>query len=188
MVAVGMSRALLGGRLGACYDECGFTRHRNPKGSMMNAQAEAALNSFIEKLDAFLVDCARYEESGAWDTAELGYMSAYFEADLTGVVMQTMRMDGIFKRAEAEVFNRMFNTNYTPKMLRDNYRLLKPVIDDYCDVDARDALSTLAKVDENLCDKYRELILEACNVVSLSDGVAEHGEIELIERLRAALK
>jgi hypothetical protein len=62
------------------------------------------------------------------------------------------------------------------------------VIDDYCDTDAQDALKTLAAVDEGLCDKYRELILEACNVISLSDGVAEKGEVELIERLRAALK
>ena len=154
----------------------------------MNAQAEAALTSFVEKLDDFLVDCSKYEESGAWDVEKLGYMSAYFEADLTGVVMQTMSMDGRFERAEAEVFNRMFSTNHTPKMLRDNYVLLKPVIDDYCDADAQDALKTLAAVDESLCDKYRELILEACNVVSLSDGVAEKGEVELIERLRAALK
>lgn len=154
----------------------------------MNAQAEESLNSFVEKLNDFLATCPKYEESGAWDVEKLGYMSAYFEADLTGVVMQTMSMDGLFERAEAEVFNRMFDTNYTPKMLRDNYRLLKPVIDDYCDVHAQDALKTLAAVDEGLCDKYRELILEGCNVVSLSDGVAEKGEVELIERLRAALR
>ena len=154
----------------------------------MNAQAEAALTSFVEKLDDFLVDCSKYEESGAWDVERLGYMSAYFEADLTGVVLQTMSADGRFEHAEAEVFNRMFNTNYTPKMLQEHYRLLKPVVDDYCDTDAQDALKTLGAVDEGLCDKYRELILEACNVVSLSDGVAEKGEVELIERLRAALK
>ena len=102
----------------------------------MNAQAEAALSSFVEKLDDFLVDCSKYEESGAWDVEKLGYMSAYFEADLTGVVMQTMSMDGRFERAEAEVFNRMFSTNYTPKMLREHYVLLKPVIDDYCDTES----------------------------------------------------
>jgi hypothetical protein len=43
-------------------------------------------------------------------------------------------------------------------------------------------------VDEGLCDTYRELILEACNVISLSDGVAENDEVELIKRLRAALQ
>ena len=166
----------------------GATMYGDRKGPMMNAQAEAALASFVSRLDNFLVACSRYEESGAWDVEKLGYMSAYFEADLTGVVMQTMSADGHFGRAEAEVFNRMFNTNYTPKMLRDNYRLLKPVIDDYCDVDAQDALKTLAKVDEGLCDTYRELILAASNVVSLSDGVAENDEVELIERLRTALQ
>lgn len=164
------------------------TVYDDRKGLMMNAQAEAALSSFVARLDKFLAACSTHEESGAWDVEELGYLSAYFEADLTGVVMQTMSADGHFGREEAEVFNRMFNTNYTPKMLRDNYRLLKPVIDDYCDVEAQDALKTLAKVDEGLCDTYRELILAACNVVSLSDGVAENDEVELIKRLRDALQ
>ena len=154
----------------------------------MNAQAEAALASFVEKLDDFLVGCSKYEESGAWDVEKLGYMSAYFESDLTGVVMQVMSADGYFGRAETEVFNRMFGTNYTPKMLREHYRLLRPVIDDHCDTGAQDALKTLAEVDEGLSDTYRELILEACDVVSLSDGVAENDEVELIERLRDALQ
>ena len=37
----------------------------------MNAQAEAALASFVSRLDNFLVACSRYEESGAWDVEKL---------------------------------------------------------------------------------------------------------------------
>ncbi len=150
-------------------------------------QVEERLNAFVKKLDDFLVSCSEFEESGAWDVDELGFMSAYFEADLTGVVMQIMSADHLFEGAEAEVFNRMFLTDYTSRTLRETYQLLKPVVDDYLDADAQDALETLGAIDPALADTYRELILDACEIVSLSDGVAEGEETELIEQLKEVL-
>ena len=147
----------------------------------MNTKAEIALNDFVERFDGFLVDCAEVERSGKWDTRKNGLMAAFFEADLFAVALQ------VFERTEAAVLSRMFSAQYTPKQLRDMYRTLKPVIDDYCDEEAGDALAILNDIDPYLAVRYRELILDACEVVSAADGVAEGEERQLIARLRRAL-
>ena len=153
----------------------------------MTAEANLELEAFLKKFDSFLIACSEFEESGKWDIEKMGLMSAYFEADLTGVVLQTMSVDGSFDQAEADVYNRMFSTGCTPDELRETYRLLEPVVDDYCDAEAPDAIATLSELDPGLCESYRDLILRACAVVSSSDGIAEGKEIELIEKLKAAL-
>lgn len=154
----------------------------------MNTRAEIALDDFVAKFDKFLVACSECEQSGKWDVDELGLMSAYFETDLFAVALQIMSADGVFERSEASVLNRMFSTKYTPRELSNMYKSLKPVVDDYCESDAKDALTTLQATDARLCDTYRELILDACAVVSASDGVAEGEERLLIEKLRIALE
>lgn len=153
----------------------------------MAATADAALANFLREFDEFVTACSEVEATGRWDVKRRGFMSAYFETDLFAVVLQLMSADGVFRRAEAAVLNSMFGTSYTSRDLRKMYVSLKPVIDDYCDADAADALAVLARVDEGLRDAYRRLILDACEVVSLSDGIAEGEEQALIERLRVAL-
>lgn len=153
----------------------------------MNTNADAALAEFLNKFHEFISACAELEQTGAWNVKKRGLMTAYFESDLFAVVLQLMSADGVFRRTEAAVLNSMFGTEYTSRDLRKMYQSLKPVIDDYCDSEARDALATLADVDEELCDVYRELILDACEIVSVSDGVAEGNEQALIEKLRVAL-
>jgi hypothetical protein len=68
------------------------------------------------------------------------------------------------------------------------YRSLGSVVDDYCDADAADAVALLSGIDAELCERYRQLIIGACQVVSLADGVAEGDERVLLERLRIALE
>jgi tellurite resistance protein len=154
---------------------------------VMNTKAEMALNDFVAKYDAFIMKCAEFEASGQWNVEKRGMMSAYFETDIFAVALQIMSADGVFERAEAEVINKMFSTEYTPRELNAIYNSAKSVIDDYCDSDANDALIVLYRLDEGMCEDYRELIMEACNVVSLSDGVAEGKERAIISRLRRAL-
>lgn len=154
----------------------------------MNSKAEIALEHFITDYDAFIADCSECEQSGAWNVDEYGYMAAFFESDLFAVALQVMSADGVFERPEAEVLNRMFQTSYTSRDLRKLYVSLKPVIDDYCDEEAGDAVTLLSQVDPKLCEEYKRLILEACRIISLSDGVAEGEERLLIEKLRIALE
>ncbi|MBR3318161.1 MAG: TerB family tellurite resistance protein [Atopobiaceae bacterium] len=154
----------------------------------MNSKAEVALDQFIQDFDAFLVKCSEFELSGTWNVKQRGFMSAYFEADLLAVALHIMSVDGVFERAEAEVLNRMFQTNYTSRDLRNMYVSLKPVVDDYCDAEAADAVTLLSELSAELSEQYKQLILEACRIISLSDGVAEGEETELIEKLRAALE
>ena len=153
----------------------------------MNTKAEMALNDFVAKYDAFIMRCAEFEASGQWDVEKRGVMSAYFETDIFAVALQIMSADGVFEHAEAEVINKMFSTEYTPRELDSIYKSAKSVIDDYCDSDANDALRVLSRLDADMCEDYRELIMEACNVVSLSDGVAEGKERAIINRLKKAL-
>ncbi len=154
----------------------------------MNTRAEIALENFVSEFDAFLTTCNELESEGRWDVDAYGFMSAYFESDLFAVALQIMSADGVFERAEAEVLDRMFSTEYTPRQLKEAYVSLKPVVDDYCDFDAYDALARLATIDKGLCETYRKLILDACSIVSMSDGVAEGEEQQLIEKLQAVLE
>jgi len=154
----------------------------------MNTSAEIALDHFVSDFDAFVVECAKVEDTGAWDSVTYGPMSAYFEADLFAVVLQAMSADGVFARPEAEVVNRMFSSSYTPREFNAMYQSLKPVIDDYCDAEAADAVALLSRIDPELCERYRNLILNACEVMTMSDGTEKSGEQRLIKRLRAALK
>lgn len=153
----------------------------------MNTRAEIALEGFCERFDALLVKCHEAEQSGRWDTERLGMMSAFVESDLMAVVLATMSSDGVFETPEAEVMSRMFDNEYTPQDLRSLYGSLKPVIDDYVDEEATSALDTLRACDPSLCDDYRALILDACEVVSASDGISEGAEMDFIGRLRDAL-
>ncbi len=154
----------------------------------MNAQASIALEHFVEDFDAFLSACNDLEESGAWDVVDMGPMAAYFEADLFAVTLQVMRADGVFERAEAEVLNTMFSLQYTPRQLSQIYHSTKPVVEDYCDEGSDDALAILSRVDQKLAETYRGLLLEACRIVSLSDGDTEKSERMLIAQLREALQ
>lgn len=154
----------------------------------MNTRAEIALESFCNRLDEFLVACSQMEETGKWDVGTYGYAAAYFEADLFAVLLQIMSADGVFERAEAEVLNRMLSSSYTPRELSNMYKSLGPVVDDYCDDEASDAVELLGRIDEKMCEDYRNLILDACDIVSKSDGIAERDERVLIEKLRIALE
>lgn len=153
----------------------------------MNTKADIALTEFKQKYNEFLIACNDLEELGEWNIGELGLASAYFEADLFNVVLQVMSADGVFERSEAEVLNAMFSTRYTPRQLSQMYHAAKPVVEDYVSDDADDALVVLARVNPVMCDRYRDLLLEACRIVSLSDGVAEKSERMLIAQLREAL-
>ena len=152
----------------------------------MNSRASIELDNYAKELDEFYAACDALEASGAWNAAELGPMSAYFEADLFAVVLQVMRADGVFERAEAEVLNTMFATDYTPRQLGELYRSAEPVARAYVG-DEDDALTLLATIDPELREEYRDLLLEACRIVSMSDGVAEKSERMLIAALREAL-
>lgn len=153
----------------------------------MNTQAQLALESFERDLEAFLVSCDDLEKSGRWDAAELGPASAYFESDLFGAVLQVMRADGVFERPEAEVLNAMFGTSYTPRQLSGMYHSIGPVLKSYLGDDSDDALGMLRAIDPGMAGTYRDLLVEACRIVSLSDGVAEKSERVLIAQLREAL-
>ena len=153
----------------------------------MNTQAEIALVDFKKDYEAFLVACNDLEESGRWDAGELGPAAAYFEADAFGAILQVMSADGVFEHAEAEVLNAMFDTQYSPRQLSDMYHSLKPTLRAYLNEESDDALTLLKGLDADLAETYRNLLLEACRIVSLSDGVAEKGERMLIAQLREAL-
>ena len=111
----------------------------------------------------------------------------YFESDVFGAILQVMSVDGVFERPEAEVLNALFGTQYTPRELSDMYQSAKPTLQAYLNEDSDDALTLLQKIDPNMAESYRNLILEACRIVSLSDGVAEKSERMLIASLREAL-
>ena len=154
----------------------------------MNTKAEIALKQFDKDLNAFLIACNDLEELGTWNVRKRGPMATYFEADLFTVALQVMSADGVFERAEAEVLNAMFSTSYTPRELSQMYHSSNPVIDDYFSKTSQDALGMLSGLDANLADAYRGLLLDACEIISLSDGVAEKSERELIAQLQEVLR
>ncbi|MDO4796883.1 MAG: TerB family tellurite resistance protein [Coriobacteriales bacterium] len=153
----------------------------------MDSQAEIALANFEKDFDEFLIACNELEESGVWNASEMGPAAAYFQADVFGAILQVMRADGVFERPEAEVLNAMFGTSYTPRQLSELYHSIDPVLRSYLNEDADDALTMLKDLDPELADSYRNLLLEACRIVSLADGVAEKSERMLIAALREAL-
>ncbi len=153
----------------------------------MNTQAEIALADFKKDYEAFLLSCNELEESGRWDVDELGPAAAYFEADVFAATMQVMSADGVFELPEAEVVNAMFDTQYSPRQLSNMQRSLSPALKAYLSEDSDDALTLLKGIDSDLAETYRKLLLEACRIVSLSDGVAEKNERMLIAQLREML-
>ena len=153
----------------------------------MDTQAEIALADFKKDYEAFLVACSNLEESGRWDVSKLGPAAAYFEADAFAATMQIMSADGVFERPEAEVLNAMFDTEYTPRQLSDMHHSLGPTLKAYLSEDSDDAITLLKGIDADLSESYRKLLLEACRIVSLSDGVAEKSERVLIAQLQEML-
>jgi tellurite resistance protein len=153
----------------------------------MNTQANLALDDFGKEYEAFLIACNELEESDRWDANELGPASAYFESDAFGAILQVMSADGVFEHAEAEVLNAMFGTQYSPRELSNMYHSLKPTLEAYLNEDSDDALTLLKNIDSTLAESYRDLLLEACRIVSMSDGVAEKAERMLIAQLREAI-
>ncbi len=153
----------------------------------MNTKATIELKHFSQDLEAFLFACDELENSGRWDLGNLGPMAVYFEADLFAVCLQVMRADGVFETPEAEVVNAMFGTSYTPRQLSELYDSAAPVATTYAEEDAQSALALLAQVDLALRDRYRDLLLKACDVIAVSDGDAEKSERMLIAAMREAL-
>lgn len=148
---------------------------------------DTTLTSFIEQFNGFLVTCNELEDNDAWDKEANGPIELYLQADLLGVVLQLMSVDGHFEQAEADVVNTMFGGAYAPEELEEVFGDLDPIIEDYCDGQKADTLALLLPLSPALADTYRDLILMAARIVSESDGVAEGQEKELIHRLEQAL-
>jgi len=145
---------------------------------------ERLTEGFRTRWEQFLTACDAAEELGRWDTEADGQMEAYYTEDLICIVLKLISADGSVSAEEARIVRELFDFQYTPEELRRVADELREQIERLLAEDVRAGLERLGAMDPRLEAMYRELIGDACEIVSESDGLTV-AESEFLEQLRA---
>ncbi len=142
-------------------------------------------NAFKFQYEKFLHGCDALEEKDEWDVAADGEMEAYYFNDLICIIIKLISADGDFSPAEAKYINDMFGFTYSPEGLKELYETNKNDINTLIDEEIPAGYAKMKSINAGLANLYRDLILQACEIIVESDGIIHIAENKQINRIRA---
>ena len=140
-------------------------------------------DGFKLQYEKFIHGCDDLEQNREWDTRADGEMEAYYLNDIMCAIVLLVSADGEFSEKEAGYINDMFGFSYTPPELKEMYRTNGADIRNMLGNGIPAGYRKMKAVNPKLAEYYRDLVLQACDIIAASDGMihpAEEKEIGLI--------
>ena len=129
---------------------------------------------FKTKYDKFIDLCNSVEKKQQWNKEDFGEMEVFYVTDLMSIIIRLVAVDGNISQKEVEYFN-IYNNSI------EN-------IDGKFEANFVKGLDLLKKIDEELADLYKELLIMICEIIICSDDVKNPEEIKEFERLKEMIE
>ena len=147
-----------------------------------------AVESFKTKFESFLIGCDAVEELNLWDKSKHGEMDSFYTNDLIGIVLRFISIDGRVSQSEVDFFNDTLGFHTTIDEITNIYETCKDaLVDASFDESFENGISLMRKINSQLADAYKEILIEMLHVIMGLDGIETVVERCEIERLEAML-
>ena len=143
---------------------------------------------FKTKYDKFIDLCNSVEKKQQWNKEDFGEMEVFYVTDLMSIIIRLVAVDGNISQKEVEYFNKTFGFECTLEELIDIYNNSIENIDGKFEANFVKGLDLLKKIDEELADLYKELLIMICEIIICSDDVKNPEEIKEFERLKEMIE
>lgn len=145
----------------------------------------ALCDSFKLQYEQFRIGCDAMEELGLWDKEALGEMEAYFEEELTSLLLGVIAADGSVSQREAAQLNALFGLSYPVERLKRLYANGAEGLKTLLDETPGSGIALLRARNGRLADAYRTLLFLACDILIAADGTVSEDERAALSFLRA---
>ena len=136
--------------------------------------------------EKFMTACDAFEKENKWDRDQNGEMDAYYFHDIMCVFIHLISADGVFSPEEADFVNQVFGFGYTAEELAELYRVQGEDIENLLNYIPLD-YGKLKTISGDLAELYKNMLLQACDVLAVSDGSVHKNEQKYIDSLKASL-
>lgn len=123
---------------------------------------------FINGFDAI-------EEMNLWDKDTYGEMESFCENILISVLMRFISVDGVVKPLEVEKLNSIFDFNFDISEVSDICENMSEELEGYID-NPEDMFTIIANANSKIAEKFKDLLLEACETIINSDDFVDTSE------------
>ena len=149
---------------------------------------DALTDGFKLKYEKFLNSCDMQEDLNNWDKDELGEMDVFFQNHLIVFILRLVAADGIIGPEDVEYVNKAFGFNYSQESLVAAFEDCKETFGAEYEAQLKRDMSQLRSINENLANRYVDLVESACNIVIQSDGVVDQAEIAEAKKIAQAIQ
>lgn len=127
------------------------------------------------------------EEMTLWDKNAYGEMEAFCENILISVLIHFVAVDGKVKPMEVEKLNKAFGFRLKFAQIENIYSNMSEEIND-CIADPDGMLDIIAKANLKIAERFKELLVEACELIVNSDDFVDVRESTELSRFVENLK
>ena len=144
-------------------------------------------DGFMLQYDAFVQSCDAAEAEGLWNTEEYGEMEGYYFNILMGVILHLIVVDGNIAESEVDYLNSSFGFEYTTDSLLEVYYSVGSDIEQNYLENAKNGLELLKGMNEEIAQKFRELLSLVCRIITESDADVREEELAELRDLEQQL-
>lgn len=144
---------------------------------------DSLTDSFVNRLESFMIGCDSQEEIKAWNKEINGEMDAYYLNEFISTVLRLVAADKIINENEVEYINQCFGFDYSLEELQEIYDNCHEEISGSISDRLSDDYKRLQTINNKLAEEFKQLLILMCDVIVESDGVvndSEKKELELI--------
>jgi len=141
-------------------------------------------DSFRTRFDSFMIGCDSQEEINSWNKEENGEMDAFYMNEFISTILRLIAADKVINEEEVEYLNQYFGFDYSRTELQDIYENCREVLSEAFSDRLIDDFQRLQKVNKEMAEEFKELLILTCDVIAESDGCVsdeEKRELELIK-------
>lgn len=141
-------------------------------------------DSFRTRFDSFMIGCDSQEEANSWNKEEDGEMDAFYMNEFISTILRLIAADNIINVEEVEYINQYFGFEYSKAELQDIYENCREIISESFSDRLLDDFQRLQKLNKDMAEEFKELLILICDVIAESDGCVddtEKRELELIK-------
>ncbi len=144
-------------------------------------------DGFKLQYEKFLHGCDALEMDEIWDVDKLGDMETYYFNHMVCFILRLISADGVFSQEETKYVNDMFGFTYSDEELAEIYRTEGKDIRKMLDDDLPEGYRRLKEINDELASCYKDMLFQACDIISESDGIVRKSELDMKELVQKKL-
>ena len=150
-------------------------------------RGQIEIEGFKLNYEKFLTACDAQELEGKWDVEDKGEMDAWFANDLICAVVRLIAADGKVSMEEVKYLNKSLGFSYTADELQEVYRACEDRIEYMFEREIPRSIEQLSRLEPGLAELYRNMMLQICDLIIVSDGMIADEERQAAEQLRSMI-